>query len=92
MLDRLQVQTEWGVRGFSCGLWTDSPGQVWADFVHGTDELVMLVDGAIELEFAGRRVRPEVGEEVLIPARTTHTVRNVGEHTAQWLYGYRRAS
>lgn len=90
MVKREIVEADWHARGFSCGLWTDSPGQVWADFVHSTDELVMLVEGAIELELSGKRLRPAVGEEVCIRRNTVHTVRNVGTTTARWLYGYRR--
>lgn len=87
-ISRKQVARDWAARGFSCGLWVDRPGQVWADFVHEVDELVMLLEGEIALEMAGRTIRPGVGEEVLIPARTAHTVRNVGGVTARWLYGY----
>jgi len=89
-MDRKQIEKDWRARGFSCALWVDPPGQVWADFVHDVDELVLLVEGEIELEMAGRKLRPRAGEEVLIPARTAHTVRNVGGTTARWLYGYAR--
>jgi uncharacterized cupin superfamily protein len=89
-IDQRTVSDRWHSRGFGCDLWTDPPGQVWEGFVHATDELVMPVEGEIELEFAGRTIRPAIGEEVLIPARSSHTVRNVGGTTARWLYGYRR--
>jgi uncharacterized cupin superfamily protein len=89
-MDREQVARDWQARGFSCDIWTDPPGQVWADFVHATDELVMLIDGEIELHFAGRVLRPQAGEEVLIPAREAHTVINIGQTTNHWFYGYRR--
>jgi mannose-6-phosphate isomerase-like protein (cupin superfamily) len=84
------MRPDWDGRGFTCELWIDPPGQVWADFAHDVDELVVLADGAIELEFGGRRFRPAPGEEVLIPARMVHTVRNVGGTTARWYFGYRR--
>jgi mannose-6-phosphate isomerase-like protein (cupin superfamily) len=83
------VRRAWAARGFSCDLWIDPPGQVWTDFVHAVDELVMSVEGAIELVFGGARYRPAVGQELLIPARALHTVRNVGPGEARWLYGYR---
>lgn len=89
-VDRQAVALEWRARGFSCDLWVDPPGQVWEDYCHTTDELVMPVVGRLELEFGGRCVRPALGEEVLIPAGVSHTVRNIGGTTAQWLYGYRR--
>jgi mannose-6-phosphate isomerase-like protein (cupin superfamily) len=85
------VAAEWERRGFGCDLWVDPPGRRWEDFVHPTDELVMLLEGEEEFEIAGAIVRPRVGEEVLIPARTVHSARNVGQVTSRWLYGYRRA-
>ena len=88
-IDRATVENDWKARGFSCGLWVDPPGQVWEDYVHATDELVMLIEGALELEMQGRILRPAIGEEVLIAANTSYTVRNTGGTTARWLYGYR---
>lgn len=88
--DQAAVVRDWAGRGFSCGLWTDPPGQVWEDYVHDADELFMVVEGRVELELGGRRRTPPRGEEVLIPARAKHSVRNLGGTTARWLYGYRR--
>ncbi|MDR4480919.1 MAG: cupin domain-containing protein [Nitrospira sp.] len=89
-IDRHVVAREWQARGFSCDLWVDPPGQVWEDYRHAVDELVMLVEGRLELEFGRRCVRPEPGEEILIPAGMSHTVRNIGGTCAKWLYGYSR--
>ena len=36
-MDSAKVEKDWRSRGFSCGLWTDKPGQVWADFVHDVE-------------------------------------------------------
>lgn len=83
------IKDAWALRGFSCGLWVDPPGQVWEDYVHGTDELVMVLEGELELEMSGKTFRPTIGEEVFIPAHVTHSVRNVGGTTAKWLYGYK---
>ena len=68
-------------RGFSGALWTDSPGQVWADFVHPVDERLLPVEGELERTVQGRTGRPALGEEVFIPAGAPHTVRNVGGTT-----------
>ncbi len=87
--DRRAVEQSWRSRGFSCGLWVDPPGQVWEGYTHSVDELLMIVEGELELEMQGRTFRPKVGEEVLIPAHVRHSVRNVGGTTARWLYGYK---
>jgi mannose-6-phosphate isomerase-like protein (cupin superfamily) len=88
--DRKNIARDWRARGFSCDIWSDPPGQVWADFVHARDELLVLLAGEIELRFAGQVLRPGAGEEVFIPAGTAHTVINVGRIRNRWLYGYRR--
>lgn len=89
-MDCTQVEQDWRQRGFSCGIWIDSPGQVWKDYVHDADELVMVIEGDVEFEIEGKIHRPNIGEEVLIPARALHTVRNVGKTTSRWLYGYQQ--
>jgi len=63
---------------------------VWAGFVHDVEELLMPVEGEIELSLAGRVLRPGIGAEVHIPAGGSHTVRNIGTTRNRWYYGYRR--
>jgi quercetin dioxygenase-like cupin family protein len=87
--DKEKVENDWSQRGFSCGLWTDPVGQRWEDFVHNSDELVMVVDGLVEFEIGGKVYRPQLGEELSIPAGVVHSVRNIGRTTSHWLYGYR---
>ena len=77
-------------RGFSCDVWVDPPGQCWDDFTHATDELVKVLEGAVEL-VEGEIRRPAIGEEILVPAGALHSVRNIGGSAARWLYGYQRA-
>jgi len=90
MMDLDQIPNDWRARGFSCDIWTDPPGQVWADFVHAVDELVMPIEGETEIEMQGRKMRLAVGEEVFIPAGVSHTVCNLGRRQSRWYYGYRR--
>ena len=85
------IARDWRQRSFGCSLWTDAPGQRWENFQHPVDELVMVLEGAVEFEVSGAVTRPHPGEELLIPARALHSVRNVGATTAHWLYGYRDA-
>ena len=89
-VDHDAVAERWQERGFSCDLWIDPPGQVWADYVHAVDELVMVVQGDVEFEIDAVVHRPALGEELLIPARATHSVRNIGRTESRWLYGYAR--
>jgi mannose-6-phosphate isomerase-like protein (cupin superfamily) len=88
-VNRDAVAAAWSRRGFGCDWWIDAPGRRWEDFTHDVDELVMVVEGEMEFELAGKVVRPRPGEELIIPAGTRHSARNVGGTTARWLYGYR---
>jgi quercetin dioxygenase-like cupin family protein len=87
-LNRDRIAEDWANRGFSCDLWVDSPGQRWEDFTHATDELVIVLEGDMEFEVAGRIHHPAPGEELFIPAGTPHSARNIGQTTSRWLYGY----
>lgn len=88
-----RIAEDWSRRGFSCEVWTDPPGRCWDDFRHATDELVVVLEGEMEFEVAGRVVRlAPGGEELLIPAEALHSARNRGPVTARWLFGYRRAA
>jgi mannose-6-phosphate isomerase-like protein (cupin superfamily) len=89
-VDRIRIARDWESRGFSCDLWTDPPGARWEDFVHDVDELLMVVDGGLEVEIEGRTTHPLPGQEIFIRARARHSVRNTGGSTSHWLYGYRR--
>jgi quercetin dioxygenase-like cupin family protein len=89
-IDMEQVAADWAKRGFSCDLWTDSPGRRWEDFTHAIDELVIVLEGKMEFEIAGRVCHPAIGEELLIPAGAVHSARNIGATTARWLDGYKR--
>ena len=64
-----QIKQDWHSRGYSFGVFRDPPGQVWTYFVHKTDELVVLIKGEIELEIYGNSQRPQIGQEVFIPAK-----------------------
>ena len=56
-------------RGYSFGVFRDPPGQVWAELVDQTDELVVLAEGEIEVEIEGKAERFQIGEMGFIPAK-----------------------
>ena len=82
--DCTSIKADWNSRGYSFGVFRDPPEQVWPDFVHRTDELVVLAEGEIEVEMAGKVPRPQIGEEVFIPANAVHTVMDIGRTTQVW--------
>jgi mannose-6-phosphate isomerase-like protein (cupin superfamily) len=89
-VNREQIAREWAKRGFICDIWIDAPGKRWEKFTHATDELIVVLEGDMEFEIAGKVSRPSIGEEVLVPALAVHSTHNIGSTAARWLYGYKR--
>ena len=56
--------------------------------MHRTNDLVGLAEGEIEVEIEGKVQRPQIDQEVFIPANAVHTVTNVGQRINVWYYGY----
>ena len=74
------ARKDWNERGFSFGIFRDPPGQVWADFVHRTNELVMLAEGEIELEIEGKTQRPLIGKRGFYPGKYDPYCEECREH------------
>ena len=88
-MNQEKIRENWESRGYSFGVFKDSPGKVWANYVHRTDELVVLAGGDIEIEIEGKSQQPRIGEEIFIPANSIHTVRNIGKTNNVWYFGYK---
>lgn len=74
--------------GFSCGIFIDPSGSEWNDFLYTTNELVTVMDGRLKLTIDGKEIIAEPGDEVFIPKRVLHSVKNISSATTRWLYGY----
>ena len=49
-----QIKQNWNSRWYTFGIFKDPSGQVWSDFVHKTDEIVILAVGKIDIEIEGK--------------------------------------
>ena len=87
-LDAASVEQDWRQRGYSCHRFEDPPGQVWRDSAHSTDEVVMVLEGRLELEIDGEVFLANPGDEVFIPRDTMHTIANAADGRTAWLFGY----
>lgn len=76
-------------QGFSFDIWSDKPGAEWRNFVHDTDELVVLLEGNVEFVVDGEIYHPQIGEELLIKAGQIHDAVNNGAVQNCWAYGYK---
>jgi quercetin dioxygenase-like cupin family protein len=57
--------------------------------VHDTNELVTVIEGRLRVEMDGQSgVLLGPGDELFIPKRVRHSVKNVHADVTRWLYGY----
>ncbi len=82
------VAADWRERGYSCRLFVDPPGQRWMDFVHDVNELVTVLEGALDMRVGTLHARLLPGDEVFIPKGASHDVINAHDGTTRWLFGY----
>jgi glyoxylate utilization-related uncharacterized protein len=75
---------------FTFDTYRDPPGQIWADFVHETDEFVVVAKGRVEIEVGKECLLCEPGDLVRIPAGRRHTLRTMPDAGSVWHYGYGR--
>ena len=88
--DAEMVSKDWDARGFSCCLWANPPDGVWKDYVHDTDELILVLQGRLEIVLPEETIHLAVGDECIVPQGVMHTVRTEGGVPAKWLYGFAR--
>ena len=84
------LKKEWTRRGFSFGVGTIKAGDAVDEAVHTDKEEIVLMEIG-EYEFIiGTEVFKDLGNnEVLIPAGTRHTIRNIGSNDSKIYFGYR---
>lgn len=87
-VNQAAVEQEWRSRGFSFGVFQDPPGQEWNDFVHTTDEYVIVATGALTISVGSETAQCETGDMVWIPKGTLHSLKTTSPDGSVWLYGY----
>lgn len=87
-VNQAMVAESWESRGYGCHLFVDPPGQEWNGFVHSTNELVTVLEGALELTIGGESCTAGPGDEVYIPRDAIHSVKNIHSGTTRWVFGY----
>jgi len=82
------VEKEWRALGFSFGVFRDPPGQEWKDFVHATDEFVVVAAGELTISVGEETGHCVPGDMVRIPKGARHSLKTTSPDGSVWLYGY----
>jgi len=84
------VIESWSNCGFDSQYHSETAGYSIQNEIRDTDELIMLLDGAMRIELDGEIVQPKRGEVLLIPALKPHSIVSVGGAETTWLSGIER--
>lgn len=87
-VDHEVVKDDWAGEGFSFGVFFDPPGQEWIDFVHQTDEYVLVAQGELEVGVGGESAIVSPGDLIKIPRGVRHSLKTLSAEGSVWLYGY----
>ena len=82
------IQAAWQQEGFDFGIFRDPPGQEWNDFIHDTDEYVLVVDGTLTISVGAQTADCEAGDLVRIPRGAVHSLKTTSAGGSGWFYGY----
>ncbi|MEH6628100.1 MAG: hypothetical protein V7739_16780 [Motiliproteus sp.] len=85
-----ELEKNWTDRGFSFGVGTIKSGDAVDEAVHEEkDELVLMETGEYEFIIGNESFFQKGNVEVLIPAGSTHTIKNIGPNDSKIYYGYK---
>ena len=89
-MNKEKLEKDWTGRGFSFGVGTIKAGDAINEAVHDNqDELVLMESGKYEFTVDNETFIQEGGSEVLIPAGSTHSIKNLGSKDSKIYYGYK---
>ncbi|PHR25899.1 MAG: cupin domain-containing protein [Desulfotalea sp.] len=89
-MNKEKLEKDWDERGFSFGIGTIKSGDAVDESVHDDkDELVVMETGKYEFIIDHKSFSQDGDVEVLIPAGTVHTIKNVGPNDSKIYYGYK---
>jgi len=85
-----ELEKDWKERGFSFGVGTIKAGDAVDEAFHDDkDELVLMESGDYEFTIGNESFRQNGNVEVLIPAGSVHSIRNLGQSDSKIYFGYR---
>ena len=87
-IDFSAVEQRWQREGFSFGVFRDPPGQQWHDFMHRSDEYVLVAEGSLRIDVGDESATCEPGDLVRIPRGVPHSLETLSAQGSVWLYGY----
>jgi mannose-6-phosphate isomerase-like protein (cupin superfamily) len=86
-----EIEKSWAERGFSFGVGNIKVGDAVDRAIHeDQDELVIMASGKLEAIIDTDTFYPELGQEMFIPAKKKHSLKNIGDTESKIYFGYKK--
>jgi mannose-6-phosphate isomerase-like protein (cupin superfamily) len=90
VMDAEELEKNWTERGFSFGVGTIKAGDAVDEAFHeDKDELVLMESGEYEFSIDNESFKQNGNVEVLIPAGSVHSIKNLGQSDSKIYFGYK---
>ena len=85
-----ELEADWTSRGYSFGIGAIKAKDAINEAMHDDkNELVFMESGQYEFTLGDKKFSQKGNVEVLIPAGTTHSIKNIGAKNSKIYYGYK---
>jgi len=89
-MDIDKLEKKWLERGFSFGVGTIKAGDSVSEAFHDNkDEMVFMENGRYEFTIDNETFMQNGNVEVLIPAGSIHSIKNIGQNDSTIYFGYK---
>lgn len=81
---------QWLDEGLEVEEWVSPPGEQWTNNGHDTDEILLVLEGRLDVTIDGTLHTCEAGQDVRIPAGVPHSTLNPLDRPCRmvWAHGY----
>jgi len=88
-----EYERDWKNRGYSFGVGSIKLDKGVNKAAHNDqDELVVAVNGELEFSIDDKKFIAECDSEVFIPAKSIHSIKNVGAEISKIYFGYKSSN
>ena len=87
-VDHGEVSRAWSEQGYSCQSCTAAADPDWRDAAPGSDEVLVVGEGCLEVEMHGVRYALNPGDEMFIPRAAPYRLRNACARETRWFHGH----
>ena len=82
-----ELESELKKEGYSCYVWSDSPGAYYSPHSHAHDECICVISGEMLFFVDNKEYKLNPGQKLYLPSGTVHEASNKASERVTYLVG-----